>query len=107
MTDRSKTETFVGFAIKARALVTGTNAVNSLKRAYLILICDSASQNTKKTAAEFSVRFGCPLLKTGKPLEELTGKENCKVAAVTDMNLAKAITGTDENLLIGPGGKGL
>ena len=48
MEKKSKVETFIGFSVKARALVYGSDAVNRLKKAYLILLCESAAENTKK-----------------------------------------------------------
>ena len=42
------------------------------------------------------------------PLEQLTGKENCKMAAITDVNLAKAVLDNqDGNFSVSSGGNGL
>lgn len=91
MEAKSKVRTFIGFAVKARKLVTGADSVARLKRAYLVLVCDSASENAKKLAEKQSVRLRCPLLGCVTPLEDLCNKTNCKIAAVTDQSLAKAI----------------
>lgn len=88
---KSKAETFIGFSLKARALTTGTDAVTRLKRAYLILLCSQASENTVKTAKKTANRFHCPIMLCYKPLEEVCNKINCKMAAVTDKNLAAAL----------------
>ncbi len=105
-TIRSKFETFIGFAIRKRALITGLNSVESLKRAYLILVCESASENTKKQALDFARKFNCEAVLCKIPLEDITGKLNCKIAAVTDKNLAvAAVNNSDENFSVISGGK--
>lgn len=108
MTNRSKIETFIGFAIKARAFVVGGNAIATVKKAYLLLLCASASDNTKKLAQKYCKKLHCDLLLTHKPLEDLCGKENCKIAVITDKNLANAVLmNKDENFSVYSGGNGL
>ena len=97
---KSKAESYIGFCIKAGKLTCGFNAVESLKKeVYLLLLCDTASANGKKSAKKLQKRFGCEmLLFCGKTLEEVTGKTGCKLAAVREQNLAKAILSVeDEN----------
>ena len=96
MSTKSKAETFIGFAIKKRALITGTNSVDSLKRANLILVCESASENTRNQALGFSRKFNCEAVLCKIPLEDITGKQNCKIAAMTDKNLASAVLNNSE-----------
>lgn len=93
--------------MKAGKLTCGFNAAEVQKgRIYLLLLCNSASENAKKNAKKLGERFGCKiLLLVGKPLEEVTGRENCKLAAVRDENLAKAIlSAADEDYRIYSGG---
>ncbi len=105
MEKRSKVETFIGFSVRARALITGSDAVERAKRAYLILLCASASENTAKLAESCAKRLGCPLMVCKKPLQDACNKTNCKIAAVTDKNLAAAITDNqDENFSVCLGG---
>ena len=87
-----KSFAYLGFAIKSRKLKTGINAINTLKKdVYLIIVCSTGEKNARK-AEKLSVKFNAPLIESvTKTLEEITGKENCKVAALTDENLAKAI----------------
>ncbi len=107
MEKRSKAETFIGFAVKARKLVTGSDSVKRLKKAYLVLVCNSAAENAKKLAQNLSAKFSCPLLECKIPLENLCNKSNCKIAAVTDTSLAKAIIDNrDETLFLCPEGVG-
>ena len=97
---RSKAESYVGFCIKAGKLTCGFNAVEQTKKdVFLLLLCESASENAKKSARALMARFGCRMLlcKSGR-LEALTGRPNCKLAAVRDKNLANAIlSATDDH----------
>ena len=105
MEKKSKVETFIGFSVKARVLVTGSDAVDRLKKAYLILICASASENTAKLASVCAKRLNCPLMTCKIPLQDLCNKTNCKIATVTDKNLATAIIDNrDENFSVCLGG---
>ena len=105
---KSKAERYVGLCMKAGKLTCGFNAVEAeKKRIYLLILCSSASDNAKKSAQKLKNRFGCELMVIyGTPLEEVTGRINCKLAAVRDENLAKAIlSAVDENYRIYAGGK--
>lgn len=106
---KSKAESYIGFCIRAGKLTCGFNAVESeKKKVYLLILCGSASENAIKSALKLKNKFGCELAVThGRLLEEITGKPNCKIAAVRDHNLAKAILSvTDENLKLYSGGNG-
>ena len=90
---RSKAETFIGFSMRAGKYRLGVNAIGTLKRCELLILCATASENTKKDAIKAAKRFRCRLIISGrKTVEELTGKEKCKLMAITDKGLAKAIT---------------
>ena len=105
MTERSKVETYIGFAIKKRSLITGSDSVTRLKKAYVIIICASAGENAKSEAHKISKKLKCPLVESKILLEDLTGKLNCKIAAVTDQNLAAAILNNlNENFSVISGG---
>lgn len=106
---RSKAESYIGFCRKAGKLTCGANAIEVQKKGiYLLLLCQSASDNTKKNAQRLAMKFGCALLVSeGKRLEQLVGKENCKLAAVRDEGLAKALLSCAEDEFIKyPGGNG-
>ena len=92
METKTKAQTFVGFAMRAGKFKIGVNAINTLKRANLVIVCKTASENTKKEAEKLAKRFNAPLIESIKySLEELTFRENAKVMAVIDQALAKAI----------------
>ena len=78
--------------MRAGKFKIGVNAICTLKRAELIIVCNTASDNTKKQAEKLARRFNAPLIESVKyALSELTYRENVKVMAVTDKALAKAI----------------
>ena len=107
MEKKSKIFTYLGFAIKAGKLKTGLNTIETVKKgAYLVLVCKTASENTAKEGVRAAERFRCPAMQTVKQtLGELTNVPNLKIAAVTDKNLAAAITDNqDENFSVCLGG---
>ncbi|HBF86658.1 MAG TPA: hypothetical protein DDW54_03155 [Clostridiales bacterium] len=88
----SKIAAYIGFAKKSGSIKCGAGAVSSLKRANLIIVCRSASENAKKSAESIQRKLACKALETVSfTVEELTGKENCKVIAITNADLASAI----------------
>ncbi len=92
MENKSKAETFIGFAMRARKYRVGVNAVGTLKKVNLIIICHTASENTVKDAVKLAGKFHCPAIMTKeKALEQITHRENAKVMAITDSALSKAI----------------
>ena len=100
MQTKSKVETFIGFAIRSSKYKIGVNAVKTLKRAKLIIVCHTASENTLKEGQKLAKALRCPILITiTKPLAEYVFRANAKVMAITDDALAKAIIDNKENQL--------
>ena len=98
MENKSKANTFIGFAIRARKFRIGMNAVQTLKSINLLIVCKSASENTQSEALKVANKYHCPLIVTIKEnLEEITHRENAKIMAVADKALAKAILDNIEN----------
>ncbi|MBE7083086.1 MAG: hypothetical protein E7373_00605 [Clostridiales bacterium] len=94
---KTKAETFIGFAIRTGKFKIGTNAVATLKKAYLVIVCNSASENTKKEAEKLARKFGCPLIESkNKSLEQITHRENAKVMAISDKQLSDAVLSNSE-----------
>ena len=86
----------------------GTNSISTIKKAFLIIVCNSASDGTKKIAESYARKFNCPLMLSNPLLEDVVLKTNCKMVAITDKNLAKAIIeNQNENFSISSGGNGL
>ena len=90
---RNKIYTYVGFAKRAGKIKAGLNAIGTVKKGVeLLILCHSASPNAIKEAKNLSERFFCPLFKTVTfTVEEMMDKENCKLVAILDRELAKAI----------------
>ncbi len=91
---RSKIETYIGFSIKAGKFKCGANAAATLKSAALLVLCHTAAKNSVEECVKLAKKFRCRIvLSKGKTVEELTGKEQCKILAITDGSLAQAILG--------------
>lgn len=89
-----KVETYIGFCLRARKIALGSGTVDMLKKGvYLVLVCSTASENTFKLAVKYKNRFGCPLVVCKTGLENAVHKSGCKIAAIKDAELAKAICG--------------
>lgn len=87
-----KVETYLGFCLRARKIAVGGGSIETLKKGvYLLIVCSSASENTLKVALKYKNRFSCPLLICKVGLENVLHREGCKLAAVRDAGLAKAI----------------
>ena len=98
MEQRSKAQTFIGFAIRTGRYRIGLNSIESLKKAYLVIACKSASENSVIKAQKFAEKMHCPLFITKeKLLEEFTSRANSKVMAIADKDLATAIIDNSEN----------
>ncbi|MBQ0099238.1 MAG: hypothetical protein KBS91_01660 [Firmicutes bacterium] len=98
---RSKAETFIGFCMRAGKYKIGTNACYTLRRANLIIICSSASENAVKEGLSLSKRFNCPIIKTTENLlSYYTHKDNGKIMAITDKQFAKLILESKEKEFI-------
>ena len=92
MENKSKAETFAGFAVRAGKMRTGANTLSVLKKAYLIILCRTAADGTRKNALKYAAKYRCPALITEtKDLSEIIYKNGIKVAAITDRALAKAL----------------
>lgn len=97
----SKAQTYIGFAMRTGKFRIGTNAAATLKKAELVIVCKSASDNTKKEADKLARKFHCPILETKEiTLDEFTHRENAKVMAIADKSLSLAIlSNSDEDFI--------
>lgn len=87
-----KIETYLGFCLRARKIALGSGTIDTLKKGvYVIIVCSTASENSFKLAIKYANRFSCPLLICKTGLENAVHREGCKLAAVKDAELAKAI----------------
>ena len=79
--------------MRAGKCTIGLNAVNTLKKAQVMIICKSISENSEKDAIKTAKKLKCRLYKSVEnTLEEITHRENVKVLAITDKALGRAFT---------------
>lgn len=87
-----KIETYIGFCIRARKITLGSGAISCIKDGVYLLLMDGASaKNSQRLALKFKNRFSCPLVVCKSGFEKAVNKEGCKLAAVRDKELSKAI----------------
>ena len=90
--EKSKILTFIGFSIRARKIKCGVNAVKTLKKAYVLIICSTASKNTFDESVSLAKKLSAKLIVcNGYVLADVICKENCKLIALTDEGLSKAV----------------
>lgn len=95
---KSKIETFIGFSVKSRKIAYGCGAIDALKNeVYLIIVSADAAANTQKLAVKFKNRHKCPLLICKTDFERIVNRAGCKIVAVRDRGLARAITENTDN----------
>ncbi len=89
---KSKIESYVGFALRARKIRLGSGAISTLRGGVELLIMDGgAAKNSQRLALKFKNRFSCPLVVCETGFADLVGKPDCKIAAICDKSLAGAI----------------
>ena len=95
---RSRVETFIGFCIKSGKITLGSGAVDTIKNnVYLLIVSADAAGNTQKLAVKYKNRFNCPLLICKSGFDLIVNKAGCKLAAIRDRGLAKAIIENIDN----------
>ncbi len=91
--EKSKLETYLGFCIRSRKIIFGTEMISRQKKGVKLLIFDgSMGANSLKIIVKAKETFACPLLQTeAGTLGELLHKPSVKAVAITDEHLASAI----------------
>lgn len=91
--EKSKPLSYIGFALRARKVRSGVNAISTLKgNVYVLIICKSASENTFDDAIKLSKKFNAPLVISNTyKVQDLVNKENCKLLAIQDESLGNAV----------------
>ena len=77
---QSKAASYLGLARRAGKLTLGVNALETVKKCFLIVADPAASENSQKEIKKQQTRLNCPLVFLG-----------CMVAAVREEHLAAAI----------------
>ena len=93
----SKTEAYIGFAIKKSSVVFGCDSIEKYrKKMYLLLGTKSLSDNSLSVLQAVADRRCIRLLQIDDC--ELLAKRNCKAVAICDKSLADAILNTEISL---------
>ena len=91
-------KTYLGFCIKSRAIVIGQDKLKGSKdKIYLIVYCNTASQNLTDLAIRLGEKLGCKVLNFNEPLADYTHIEGCKILGITNQSLANQIIKVAEN----------
>lgn len=104
---KSKIEAYIGFCIRSGAISLGSGAISALRGGVHLIIMDGGSaKNSQRLALKFKNRFSCPLVICKTGFEDAVNKAGCKIAAVKNKELAKAILNClDDNYELYAGGE--
>ncbi|MCL2846925.1 MAG: hypothetical protein FWE38_04510 [Firmicutes bacterium] len=97
MDSNQKMKGYIGLAIRAGKVVFGAdNIIEWRKKNYGIIMCDSASDNTKKRIHDFAAsrNLSVHVLPPGLSLVELVHREKVKVIAFTNKSLYTSTVGS-------------
>lgn len=90
----NKLSTYFGFSIKSNAILFGIdNIVKSRKPVELIVLCSSANEKTIRTVQNKGSKV---IQLKNILLSDLVKRDNVKVVAIKNSNLAKAILSFDD-----------
>ncbi len=91
--EKNKIESYIGFCIRARKIIFGTEMISRQKKGIKLLIADGGmGANSFKIMVNAQKAHGCPLLQTDVGvLGEWTHKPAVKGVAITDEHLSAAI----------------
>lgn len=92
----------LGFAQKSNNCITGQTALKKcIKQLYLIMVCNTASENLKDLAKNIAIKHNCNYIITSIELSTLLNKKDIKIVGITDENLSVAIINNKEKINIG------
>ena len=96
--EKSKIQTYLGFCVRARKIVCGTDEIEAQRKSvFLIVFDETLSENSLKNLQRASEKLHCPIVKAAKDaLANALSKPAVKAAAIKDESLAKAIVGALE-----------
>ena len=95
----NKAKTYIGFAIKSRAIKYGIDDICKCKKAELIIVSSSLQESSTKKVTAFATQNRIDLLNLSlDDFENLLDNKNVKAVAILDKNLALAIKKNLTNL---------
>ena len=99
----NKIISYIGFALKSKKVIAGQTPLkrNYKDKIYVVLVCNTASDNLKNLAKNIAIKNECEFIITNVELEQLTKLKDIKIIGITDENLGKAIINNKEIINIG------
>lgn len=95
----NKAKTYIGFAIKSRAIKFGVDDILKSKRCKLVLVSEMLQESSFNKITKFCNQKNIDLLKIGlENFENLLDNKSVKAVAILDDNLALAIKKNLTNL---------
>lgn len=94
--DLSKIKTYIGFALRSRTAVIGTDNLLSARRTPLYLLDTRLSDNAKEKLTRHAEENGAKLFFLEK-LDALTSKDGVKAVGIKNKSLAEAIINVINN----------
>ena len=98
----NKVISYLGFARKSNNCIAGQTPLKHCgKQLYLIIVCNTASDNLKNLAKNLAVKHKCEFIISSVELSKLINLDEIKIIGLTDENLSKAIINNKEKISIG------
>ena len=94
--NREKAVSLLGFAARARKVLTGYNTAKTTAekgRARLIIVCEDISENSKEKMRTLARQQEVPYVEygTSDELGHITGRDGAGIFVITDTQFAEAI----------------
>lgn len=87
-------DALIGFAVKAGKVLYGADTIETAKKPiYLIILCNTAAENTRKKVLRLAETKKIPVAESLGELQHAVARANCKAIAVTDRQMASAMRG--------------
>ncbi|MCL2675758.1 MAG: hypothetical protein FWE84_04125 [Firmicutes bacterium] len=94
---RSKVESLIGFAVKARKVVYGADFIENKKGISLIIYSADLAENSSNKLKKVAQTAKIPLVVTHLALENIVCKQGVKAIAITDRQMVRAIVDNINN----------
>ena len=98
----NKIISYLGFAVRSNNIIAGqTPLKRTKKQLYVVLVCNTGSENLKNLAKNLAAKHNCQFIITRESLENLTKIKDIKIVGITDENLSNGILQNKEIINIG------
>lgn len=98
----TKLSTYLGFSIKNKTMIFGLdNILSCRKHLYVIVVGDNLTDKNMGKVLTFAKCKNCTVVQVMQNFGDLICRPTCKLAAVFDKNLAKAIVANTQTIYKG------